>query len=759
MHSSSSSLVKKVIRRLSRTIRKLLIACQEWINQLAMESPLFSVFQEAYTLEGYTRLTLYATEETIFPQYKQRVNPRAKEKIREIQVSLIATALNEADSIEAWMNAILRQTRLPDEIIIVDSGSTDKTFEILTTWQARSNVPLFVFQITGGNISLGRNTAIRNASYPVIAVTDFGANAHPDWLEKLLSPFEIDPAIEFSGGWYSQVKPDRSNTKFDLWSFSSADDPSTIFSPGASMAFTRNAWEKAGGFPEWLTHSGEDTYFNLEIRRNTRSAAFVPQALVDWVMPASANEMWKKLAYWSYGDGEIGIHSRYYLYAFIQLLWTAASILSASLLILFGLGFERPPWFFTGVAISAAWIMVLCARAVVRKYSFSQSVWKLSNSIAMALGFLAGSRRRLKTSQARLKTLRGLFFILAGVPIDDSGGGSRFAQIALEMIRQQYCVVYLYAFPKGERADLRIRINHPNLYQYPARYFSLNKFTNRFNLRLEKNKCAALVEVPLRKWMPLLSKLSEKNIPIIYDLVDDWETSLGGEWYEKEIEREIAQMATTHTATISLLAERLEKLCEKPVTILPNAVNSQLFDPEVEYKRPADFPHFPRSLIYMGALYGNWFDWDLLQACCVNYPECAIVVIGDYHGQYRPQQDNLFFLDLKKHAELPAYLAAADVAIIPWKVDEITLVTNPLKIYEFLTMKKPVVIPALPELQNFPGVLYSHDREEFLRNIASAFTYKFNQGEWQDFLAGNSWETRVKQLIQAINIQYDGVDP
>jgi hypothetical protein len=96
--------------------------------------------------------------------------------------------------------------------------------------------------------------------------------------------------------------------------------------------------------------------------------------------------------------------------------------------------------------------------------------------------------------------------------------------------------------------------------------------------------------------------------------------------------------------------------------------------------------------------------------------------------------------------DLPVYLAAADVAIIPWKVNEITLATSPLKIYEYLAMEKLVVVPALPELKSIPGIFFSQNDNEFLQNIRRALVARVDEGEIREFLSTNSWEYRVAQL-------------
>ncbi|MBN1967720.1 MAG: glycosyltransferase, partial [Anaerolineae bacterium] len=52
---------------------------------------------------------------------------RANMSSAQLEISLIMTVFNEGDTIQAVMESLLAQTRPPDEIVIVDGGSTDDT--------------------------------------------------------------------------------------------------------------------------------------------------------------------------------------------------------------------------------------------------------------------------------------------------------------------------------------------------------------------------------------------------------------------------------------------------------------------------------------------------------------------------------------------------------------------------------------------------------------------------------------------------------
>ena len=115
-------------------------------------------------------------------------------------ISLIMTVYNEGQSIRALLECFLAQTRQPDEIIIVDGGSTDDTVMILREYASR--LPLKAIGSLGCTISQGRNIAIQAAAGDVIAVTDAGTRPPPEWLANLVAPLAQDPDLSVSAGFF-----------------------------------------------------------------------------------------------------------------------------------------------------------------------------------------------------------------------------------------------------------------------------------------------------------------------------------------------------------------------------------------------------------------------------------------------------------------------------------------------------------------------------------------------------------------------------
>jgi glycosyltransferase involved in cell wall biosynthesis len=343
--------------------------------------------------------------------------------------------------------------------------------------------------------------------------------------------------------------------------------------------------------------------------------------------------------------------------------------------------------------------------------------------------------------------VEGIVFILTGVPIDDTGGGSRYAQLAQELLYRKFAVIYINRFAKDETVDLPNKFCHPNLFCYPLNLFALDQFLHDKALDISRLKVSVLVEMPHPDWLPLINSLKRKGSRLIYDLVDDWNTDLGADWYSSDIENKIIQHADQLIATAPALVDHLKKISNRPVTFLPNAVNLRLFSIDRKYTRPTDWPDHEWAVIYTGSLYGSWFDWDLLLEVARHYSDAAVVVIGDYLGQCPVDLPNLYFLGLKANRDLPAYLAFSTVAIVPWKINKITLSTSPIKLYEYLAMGKPVVTPDLAPLKDIPGLFCVRSHEEFILAIGLARKAAFDVDTISKFVQENSWQARVDVLL------------
>jgi hypothetical protein len=268
---------------------------------------------------------------------------------------------------------------------------------------------------------------------------------------------------------------------------------------------------------------------------------------------------------------------------------------------------------------------------------------------------------------------------------------------------------------------------------------------------LHKEIIGVIIEMPIGDFIPVINNLRDNGAVIIYDLLDDWNTQLGGNWYSEEVEMKIIQSSQILLATTPILAERLSPMSPIQVELLPNAVNTLLFNPDRYYERPSDLPEAEWTVIYIGALWGEWLDWNLLIEVATKYPDASVIVIGDYREQCPQKLPNLHFLGLKPQIAIPAYLAYSNVSIIPWKVNKITQATSPLKVYEYLSMRKPIVSPEINPLKGIPGVYLARDQSDFIDLVGEVRKTILPRELISRFIMENNWQARVDHLLDLIH--------
>ncbi len=212
------------------------------------------------------------------------------------------TVRNDATACAATLKSLLRQTREPDEIVVVDGGSNDDTIEIIRE-HARWNPRLRLIEAPGTNIAQGRNLAARNASSQIIAAIDAGCRAKPIWLQRLTEPFDDHPPVEFVAGFYHIDARNLLEEVVGLATMRGQLDPvdPETFNPSArSLACTKTLWSNAGGWPEWLGFS-EDTLFDHKVRALGVPRRFVGEAVVEWRPRGSLRAIAKQ--FYNYGTG------------------------------------------------------------------------------------------------------------------------------------------------------------------------------------------------------------------------------------------------------------------------------------------------------------------------------------------------------------------------------------------------------------------------------------------------------------------------
>ncbi|MCP4541011.1 MAG: glycosyltransferase [Chloroflexi bacterium] len=243
-----------------------------------------------------------------------------------MRVSIVATVLNEADSLARLLDGLAAQTLPPDEVVICDGGSTDATLSLL---QAESRLTLHIVQRPGANISKGRNAAIEVAIGEVIAVIDAGVRLSPQWLEKIVAPFK-DAETETVAGFFVPDPQTTFETAMGATVLPELREinPTTFLPSSRSAAFQKSAWEAVGGYPEWLDYC-EDLIFDMRLRDRYGPFAFAPEAVVYFRPRPNLRAFFVQYYRYARGDGKADLWRKRHAIRYLTYLLAAPLVAAA----------------------------------------------------------------------------------------------------------------------------------------------------------------------------------------------------------------------------------------------------------------------------------------------------------------------------------------------------------------------------------------------------------------------------------------------
>ena len=318
-----------------------------------------------------------------------------------MKVSVIATVLNEGPAIRRLLDSLVAQTRAPDEVVIVDGGSSDDTVSILQDYADQGHLPLRVLDEPGANISRGRNVAVAAASGDVIASTDAGVWLSPQWLAELVAPFEPAESPQVASGFFVPDPQSVFEIALGATVLPSLPDinPDRFLPSSRSVAFTRAAWEASGGYPEWLDYC-EDLIFDLRLRDLYHPFAFAPRAVVHFRPRSSLGGFFKQYYQYARGDGKADLWRKRHAVRYLTYLVAAPMLLV--------LGWLVSPWCWVlGVVLAIVAMLAIPYRRLwpmLRRLRWGERVrailWvpiiRVTGDIAKMMGYPVGWLWRLQ---------------------------------------------------------------------------------------------------------------------------------------------------------------------------------------------------------------------------------------------------------------------------------------------------------------------------------------------------------------------------
>jgi glycosyltransferase involved in cell wall biosynthesis len=306
-----------------------------------------------------------------------------------MDISVCTTVYNEANSVREFLASLLAQSLPPGEIVVVDGGSTDGTYDVLRAFADQHacirliHDPTCNRQHMASPIAHGRNAAIGEAHGEIIAVTDAGCRLDPHWLEEIVRPFREDPSVEVVGGWYepwieTPFERCAASVSFTVTKEALARH---MFPSSRSVAFRKSLWERVGGYPE-VTYVAEDSLFNERWKQAGARFVFTDRAVVYWKPRGTFAALCRQFFRYSQADALSGIHGS------LHLRWASKYLM---FLVLVVMGFV---WHWLGLVAAAALMLsygfYLWLKRADKQLLFCPVVLKIIIDATRVAGYITG---------------------------------------------------------------------------------------------------------------------------------------------------------------------------------------------------------------------------------------------------------------------------------------------------------------------------------------------------------------------------------
>lgn len=191
--------------------------------------------------------------------------------------------------------------------------------------------------------------------------------------------------------------------------------------------------------------------------------------------------------------------------------------------------------------------------------------------------------------------------------------------------------------------------------------------------------------------------------------------------------------------------------------LVPNAVNFDHFNRPL--KKVNEVRAVGRKIVgYFGNIERR-MDYSLLENTFRKHPEWDLVLAGPVQEQYLPQSfsmlPNVHFIGSYTYDKLPDLIHSVDATIIPFKCDEASKAIYPLKLYEYLSVGKPVISTLFnPEIfEGLKDVIYLAQDQETLEQATMEALYDFDpfhESKRRYVASQNTWQDRADSFIQLI---------
>ena len=269
-------------------------------------------------------------------------------------------------------------------------------------------------------------------------------------------------------------------------------------------------------------------------------------------------------------------------------------------------------------------------------------------------------------------------------------------------------------------------------------------------------------EYALWYYTPMMLPISDHFTPalVVYDCMDELSAFAGAPPELLERERLLLERAdVVFTGGQSLYEAKKDR--HPRVHAFPSSIEYEHFATARDgLADPDDQRDLARPRIGFYGVIDERFDIDLLDAIAKRRPDWTFVILGPtvkIDPARLPRHANIAYLGMKTYAQLPAYLANWDVAMLPFARNDSTKYISPTKTPEYLAAGRPVISTSITDVVRPYGndklVHIADDAEGWEAGIEAALAQR-DDAQWlarvDAFLTHTSWDRTWKGMSRAM---------
>ncbi len=327
-----------------------------------------------------------------------------------------------------------------------------------------------------------------------------------------------------------------------------------------------------------------------------------------------------------------------------------------------------------------------------------------------------------------------------------------------------------FLFPKPRALDNKIIYSFSPI--FPAARFNqgliskynkhnlIHTLQSRFIPLINKRNRPVIAFVVTPWWYEIIDKI---NFSLLcYDCIDDIRVFCNKKQFKyfSESQRKLIKQSDLIIISANKLKEDVISVRpDAKIEFLPNGVDINFFSSKSSNSStPLPLRNIRRPIIgFVGTLY-SWIDLKIIEATAKVFTNASIVLVGPVENIKIPQLPNIIQLPAIPYASVPEYINNFDVCIIPFIADALSEKVDPIKVYEYLSLGKPVVAINLSELEKAKDLIYlAKDNNDFINCIKRALAENDTliRKRRIEYAIQNSWSIRVEQLVRVFDKYLD----